>query len=187
MMRLGLLPCLWIFTIQGCAVTTNPIWEYQVEQQIRTNQTNAENLAAVARADKTNSEAKGTKTCVIRQWPSAYKTKAAMGSAIAGGVRSYYKMSNTNISVARDGRIGIAVTEDIYPGTKQYFLIGGKRYSGKGDHYVWLDAAAKTALTEGKVIKYNWQDWPYRAEHNDEDAYAGFNAAYQECLSFLRS
>jgi len=82
--------------------------------------------------------------------------------------------------VYQDGTVGLAVNEDTYPGTNAYFLVDGKRYSGDGDGYVKVPAAAA-----GGLVQYTYTNWPYRNEVNREDVLGGWDAAYAECVAFL--
>lgn len=122
---------------------------------------------------KKDNPAKGTKTCTVNQITSNYLKANGDG----------YGSSILFADVNRDGSIGLAVTEDTYPGTKAYFLVDGHRYSGDGENYVTVPAAAMIAES---VVSYTYTDWPYGGDHSGEDVLGKFKAAYDDCLAFLR-
>ena len=136
----------------------------------------------VAYADKESSPAKGTKTCHVRQLESAHLDQLRAGEQAKFGMSTQPYISELFAKVWPDGSVGLAVNEDTYPGTDAYFLVGGKRYSGDGDGYVKVPASAA-----GGVVQYTYTSWPYRSEISREDAFGGWEAAYQECLAFLRA
>lgn len=94
--------------------------------------------------------------------------------------------SNIHFRIERGGGVGVAVSESTYPGMNSYFLIGSQRFSAESDHYADVTAALP-ALRKESIIKYTWQEWPYRNEINNEDVFAGFSASYDDCLRFLRA
>lgn len=116
-----------------------------------------------AYAKKRNSEARGAKSCTVR------------------GFIAFV------VKVNRNGSAAVTITKDKFPGSWQYFLIGGKRYSGPSDRWVGLDTHALNALKGDAAVKYSYQNWPYRTEGNGEDILSGFKAAYDECIAFLRA
>jgi hypothetical protein len=142
-------------------------------------------LNSVSTAEMKTSEARGTKTCHIKQYTSAHLAKKRIDPATK--TVSYYgtDMSDVFVRVYKDGLAGIAVTEDTYPGTNAYFLINGNRYVADGDSYASLDRKAIDALKKDPVIKFSWTNWPYRNEVNRDDVIAGFSNSYQKCVDFL--
>lgn len=143
-------------------------------------------LQARAFAEKQTSPAKGTRTCRIKQYTSAHKAKAHWEQARTSEYNFYSSpMSNVHFRIERSGNVGVAVGESTFPGLKSFFLIEGARFSADGDHYADVTAAVPS-LRKDAVIKYAWHKWPYRNEINEEDAFAGFADAYEECLKFLR-
>lgn len=157
--------------------------------QIRDDSFNRElkKLESVSFAEKKNSEARGTKSCHVKQWQSAYLARKRIDTVTRTVSHYSSDMSDVFVRVYANGRVGIAVTEDTYPGTNAYFLIAGKRYSADGDSYASLDSHALDALKRDEVIKFSWTNWPYRNEVNREDVLAGFKQAYDDCLGFLRT
>lgn len=156
-------------------------------EDIKTKQFQSEldKLNSVSTAEMETSEARGTKTCHIRQYTSAHLAKKRIDTTTKT-VRYYASdMSDVFVRVYRDGSAGIAVTDDTYPGTNAYFLIDGKRYVADGDNYASLDRKAIDALRADPIIKFSWTNWPYRNEVNKDDAIAGFSKSYQQCVDFL--
>lgn len=151
------------------------------------NERETQKLSAVAHAEKQASEARGTKDCHIKQYTSAYLVKERMRLKSTTGYSIGSEMSDLFIRVYKNGSVGLAVTDDTYPGTNAYFLIDGRRYVADGDHYASIDAHGLSALKNDAVIKFSWTDWPYRSEKNREDVFAGFANAYDTCIAFLRS
>lgn len=145
-----------------------------------------QDLQAKAYADKRSSPARGTEVCLVKQLTSAYLTRKKLnderetGYYIPAGTTDFY------VKVERSGVAKISVSEDTYPGTMQYFLIAGRRYSSPEDEYVTLDNHALAALHAEQIVQFSWTDWPYGASHDGADILAGFTAAYNECLAFLR-
>jgi hypothetical protein len=90
-----------------------------------------------------HSPAKGEYTCTIRQHPKGL-----------------------SLRVNQNGTVGITVRHETYPGTRIYFLIDGRRYSGPEGTFVPLDQHAIEALKRGAVVDYAWQAWPSNREHN---------------------
>lgn len=133
-----------------------------------------------ARANKQDNEAKGTKTCYVSQLESQHQDDMDKAAGITLPVSNF---SILIANVSRDGSVGLAISEDTYPGRDTYFLVDGKRYSGDGDHYVTVPTAP---LLNDAVVKYTYNDWPYGADHSNEDVLAGFKAAYDECMAFLK-
>lgn len=133
-------------------------------------------------ADKDSSPAKGTKTCHVRQYTSAHLEQLrAAEEARFNGMSTVPYTSDIFAKVWPDGSVGLAVNEDVYPGTDAYFLVGGKRYSGDGDGYVKVPAA-----DAGGLVQYTYTNWPYRNEVSREDQFGDWDAAYAECLAFLK-
>jgi hypothetical protein len=131
---------------------------------------------AASGADKQSSPAKGTKTCKISQYDSAYLN--AHGNVTAFTLPRPY--------VSKDGSVQMGLAEDTYPGTKVYYLIGTHRYSGDAGYMVPIDKAGVEYLKKDPVIQFTYAHWPYRNEINGADVIEGFDAAYKDCLSFLR-
>lgn len=136
---------------------------------------------AVAFADKQSSPAKGTKTCHVRQYTSAHLESLRAAENAKYGMSTIPYTSDLFARVWADGKVGLAVSEDTYPGSKAYFLAGGKRYSGDGDGYVTVPAKAA-----GELVQFTYTSWPYGSEISREDQLGGWDAAYAECLAFLR-
>lgn len=135
----------------------------------------------MAFADKESSPAKGTKTCHVRQYGSAHLNSLRKAEEAKFGMSTVPRMSDLFARVWADGRVGLAVSEDTYPGTHAYFLAGGKRYSGDGEGYTTVPATAAEGL-----VQFTYTSWPYRNEISREDVLGGFRAAYAECLAFLK-
>jgi hypothetical protein len=146
-----------------------------------------EKLNAVSSADMETSEARGTKTCHVKQYTSAYLAKQRIN--VTTRTVSHYAtdMSDVFVRVYKNGSAGIAVSEDTYPGTNAFFLIDGKRYVADGDSYASLDKQGIDALKKDSIIKFSWTNWPYRNEVNREDIIAGFEKSYNDCVNFLNS
>ncbi|MBB3944705.1 hypothetical protein GGQ73_000630 [Rhizobium skierniewicense] len=156
-------------------------------EDIKTRQFQSEmaKLNSVSTAEMETSEARGTKTCHVKQYTSAHLAKKRIDPATQK-VSSYgTDMSDVFVRIYKDGSAGIAVTEDTYPGTNAYFLIEGKRYVADGDNYASLDRKAIDALKKDPVIKFSWTNWPYRNEVDKDDVIAGFSKSYQQCVDFL--
>lgn len=145
-----------------------------------------EKLKSVSFAEKQESEARGKKSCHVKQYQSAYLASKRIDQVNKTVSHYATDMSDVFVRVYKNGSAGIAVTEDTYPGTNAYFLIGGKRYSDDGDNYASLDSRAIEALKRDEVIKFSWTNWPYRNEVNREDVLAGFRNSYDQCVDFLR-
>jgi hypothetical protein len=165
----------------------DPMAQVRAESEGRQEANYQEDLQSKAYADKKTSPAKGTKTCLVKQWTSAHQTKKYHESAQRiGSVLNYMtQSSNIHFRVDRNGSLGVAVGESTYPGMRSYFLIGEQRYSADGDRYADVTTALPLLRKEA-VIKYAWHKWPYRNEVNQEDVFAGFSEAYDQCLRFLR-
>ncbi len=165
--------------IGSCGPVVDPVAKIKADSDQR-------DLQSRAYADKRSSPARGTETCFVKQITSAYLTRQRInaeretGGYVPTGLTDFY------VKVERDGTARISVNEDTYPGTKQFFLIAGRRYAGPEDEYIRLDAPAVAALHAEQVVQFSWTDWPYGSEHNGADILAGFTSAYNECLAFLR-
>lgn len=131
--------------------------------------------ASAASADKRSSPAKGTKTCRISQYQSPYLAAHGNPNAIT------YPRPWVN----KNGSVEMGFAEDLYPGTKIYYLIAGHRYSGPAGYMVALDKFAVEALKKDPVIEYTFTRWPYRNEINGADIIEGFEAAYKDCVAFM--
>ncbi len=131
---------------------------------------------AASWADKRTSPAKGTKTCTV-SLISQSKYLEAHGYPNS--------RSLSKVLVSKNGSISMGLSEDKYPGSKVYFLIGKHRYVGDGGYYVSVDSAGLQALRNGEVIQFTYTNWPYRAEINGADVLEDFETAYQDCVSFL--
>ncbi|MGM4906292.1 hypothetical protein AB8B21_05555 [Tardiphaga sp. 866_E4_N2_1] len=133
--------------------------------------------ANAASADKRSFPAKGTKTCRITQYSSKYQSEKGNPST----------RTLPRPSVNKNGSVDMGFAEDLYPGTKLYFLIDGRRYVGPAGYKVGLDKRAVEALKKDPVVQYTFTRWPYRNELNGADVIEGFDAAYQDCLQFMKS
>lgn len=132
------------------------------------------------------SPAKGTKDCVISQSASEYLEQKYQEIKATAGVPFYMKKSSyMKFTVLRSGGVNVSIAENTYPGSKFYFMIDGKRYSGDARYQLPLDAKAVAALRADKLINFTYTGWPDRNEMSREDIFAGFSAAYTECLTFL--
>ena len=137
----------------------------------------------MAIANPVSSPARGTKKCTITQIWSGYKMRKAGAASPHSEKHSSHFMAH----VFKDGSVGLAVSASTYPGSKVYFRLGGKRYTGDARHYVKMNRAALDALKSDQVVQFSWKDWPYGSEENDEDVLTGFSAAYDKCAAFLKS
>jgi hypothetical protein len=172
--------------LAGCSQTLAPLPNVQQEIADRKVVEYEKDLQEKAFADKKESAAKGTKTCFIKQYTSAYKAKQLW--PLRDNPYTYVyssKSSNIHFRVERGGGLGVAVSESTYPGMKSFFLIGSRRYSAEGDHYADVTDAIP-ALKQDVEIKYAWHDWPHRSESNQTDVFAGFSDAYSNCVKYLR-
>jgi hypothetical protein len=141
---------------------------------------------ADASAVMKESPAKGEKTCVIKQYTSEYLKRQADAASTAAGIKVYVPTSShIAFQVLSSGRVGIAVSEDTFPGSTQYFMIDGKRFSARSGRVAELDSAAIAALKQDKLIDFTYVDWPYRSEISRKDIFTRFAKAYDECLAFL--
>jgi hypothetical protein len=95
-------------------------------------------------------------------------------------------VSIVQVNVLSSGAVQISVREDTYPGSTVYFLIDEKRYSGRADLWLKIDAHALAALKAEKKIDTVWTKWPYRREINDADVLAGFTKSYEDCLIHMK-
>lgn len=139
-------------------------------------------------AEKRTSKARGARDCLIRQHTSAYKARkyAETDKMRNSGTLMIASNSHIQVKVWPDGRVAASIREDTYPGTSQYFLIDGHRFSGDARQWVPISAAGLAALKQDKVIHASWRNWPYRTEINEEDVLQGFATAYADCLKHLR-
>lgn len=143
-------------------------------------------LAQAAEVQKSSPPAKGTKSCVISQWESPFLKERHERDRRSSGVPFYARTSSEiKFSVLKGGSLTVSVVADAYPGTKIYFLIGGKRYSGSQRFQLPLDKAALASLRRDEKINFTYTSWPYRTEMNREDIFSGFSRAYDECRSFM--
>lgn len=78
----------------------------------------------------------------------------------------------------------IVVTKDIYPGTRVFFLVAGKRYSGT-EPGIRLTAEMLAALRAEASIEANYTDWPYRSDQGITTTLAGFATDYDRCVRYL--
>lgn len=139
--------------------------------------------SAKASANVTSSPAKGETKCLIKQLTSEYLTKEHEAAKAKAGISFYMQtMSYLTFRVQKSGAVLVAMNEDIYPGSTFYFMIDGKRYSGRAGYYVQLDSPALNALRQDKLIDFTYTHWPYRNEISRKDVFSGFSAAYDECL-----
>lgn len=143
--------------------------------------------SAKAFADKRDAPAKGTKTCRVMQFESAARKAEAeqINSRLTHKI-AYPSPSIVTVRVNRDGSIAFGLREDTYPGSKSYFMIAGKRFSGTAPYYVPVDSHALAALRRDQRIDFTWTNWPYRSEISSHDVIENFSAAYDDCLKFLR-
>lgn len=132
--------------------------------------------ANAASADKRSFPAKGTKSCKITQYGSKYQAEKGNPNT----------RTLPRPTVNKNGSVEMGFAEDLFPGTKLYFLIGGKRYAGPAGYMLPLDKAAVDALKKDPVIQFTFTRWPYRNEINGSDVIEGFDAAYQDCLAFMK-
>jgi hypothetical protein len=141
---------------------------------------------AAADARPRSSPAKGTKDCVIGQYTSEHLEKQHKDAVAKAGVQFYMKTSSyLKFSVQKSGSVNVSIAEDTYPGSKFYFMIDGKRYSGEARYQLPLDATALAALKAEKLIQFTYTDWPHRTEISRDDVFSGFSKAYDECRQFL--
>lgn len=173
----------------GLAACSTPEDRYEaLRQRIASShiESASQDLDAKASADKTTSEARGTKTCIIRQYRSAYLARKKIEEAHSYGMTGGITMSNIHARVFKDGSVGLAVSKNTYPGTASFFMIDGRRYTADGDSYAMIGRDSIESLKRDAVIKFSWTTWPYRNEANAEDAFGGFSTAYDECIAFLK-
>lgn len=172
----------------GCLQVVAPLPDVKEEIRARDEVEYQKDLQSKAFADKRTSEAKGTKTCIIKQYTSAYRAQQLRPLAVQNPYTYVYssKLSNLHFRVDRSGRIGVAVTDTTYPRLKSFFLIDGSRFSAEGGYFADVTAALP-ALKGNAEIKYAWHEWPYKSEVNQTDVFARFSDAYDDCLKFLKN
>lgn len=138
---------------------------------------------AAATAQVTSSPAKGETKCVIKQHRSEYLTTQHEIAKMRAGIPFYMQtMSYLNFRVLKSGALLVGMNEDTYPGSTFYFMINGKRYSGRASYYIQLDTAALSALRKDELIDFTYTHWPNRNEISRKDIFSGFSIAYDECL-----
>jgi hypothetical protein len=171
----------------GCQQTVSPVANVQEQMRDRREAEHEKDLQEKAFVDKQHSAAKGTKTCLIKQYTSAHRARQLWDRGKDNPYTYVYssKMSNIHFRVERGGSVGLAVGESTYPGMKSFFLIDGARFSADGNHYADVTSALP-ALKRDVEVKYAWHDWPNRNEINNTDAFAGFAEAYTDCIKYLR-
>jgi hypothetical protein len=141
-------------------------------------------IRETAFAEKLESPAKGTRTCEINQYESAHRSFWVD----AGSVRIFRKNgSEIRFRVSRTGAVDVAVKKTTYPGSLLFVKVGKLRTSGRGDAWVRLPNSMVSLIKENQVIETTWPDWPYNSDVNNSDVFRGFEKAYTECLSYLRS
>lgn len=137
---------------------------------------------AAAMAEKHDSPARGTRTCYVKQYQSEYLDAARAAEVARYGMSTQPDVSALYARIGKGGSVGLSVAEDTYPGTRIYFRVGGKSYSGRADRFVAVPAAA---LMGGQPVQYSYTGWPYGNDVDGEDALGGFAAAYADCRAFL--
>jgi hypothetical protein len=146
----------------------------------------ATSACARADAEPKSSPAKGTKECLIGQPRSEFVAERHAEVVRKMGVKFYEPMtSRLKFRVLKSGSVTVSITDDVFPGTKVYFMVGGKRYAGGARQQLRLDGHALTALKQDQPIDFTYTIWPYRNEVNRKDAFSGFAAAYDECRRYL--
>lgn len=132
--------------------------------------------AAATGVEKKTFPAKGTKSCRIGQWGGSYQT--AKGNPSVRTLPRPY--------VQRDGSVQMGFAEDLFPGSKVYYLIGDKRYVGDASHLVPIDRKGVQELKKGALIQYTFTRWPHRNEINGADIIDDFAVHYDDCAAFMR-
>jgi hypothetical protein len=156
--------------------------------QSKLEQIEAGQLAsAKAVADKVDSPARRERLCHIRQWTSAYLLRKKIEEEHSTGMSATETVGNIYLQVHIDGHLEIAISETAYPGSQVSYRIGGQQFSGESDTYTMLNANATSAIRNGAVVYFSWNDWPYNDQIDSEDAFTGFDQAYADCLAFLRA
>jgi hypothetical protein len=142
--------------------------------------------SASSEARPRTAPAKGTKECVIAQSRSEFLSARHEDNVRKAGVTFYEKTTSyLKFRVLPSGVITVSITEDTYPGSKFYFMVAGKRYSGQSQYQLPLDGNALAALKQDKLIDFTYTTWPYKNEVSRQDIFSGFATAYDECRSFL--
>jgi hypothetical protein len=141
---------------------------------------------AEASAQTKTSPAKGEKSCLIKQYNSEYLERYAAEQKAKAGISFYIKTTSyIAFNVLRTGAVAITMSEDTYPGSTEYFMIEGRRYSTRSGSWAALDPAALAALKQDKLIDFTYALWPERNEVSRKDVFSGFTKAYDECIAFL--
>lgn len=186
-MRAAALTIFAIVGLTGCQQTAAVVQPAPAATRMKNEreEERARDLESKAFADAKISEAKGTRTCLIKQSTSAHRAKEMWASGLDTLYSYSSKSSDIHFRIERGGGVGVAVGDDTYPGMKSFFLIGDGRYSADGRYYADVTPAL-ALLRKDAMIKYAWHKWPYRTEINNSDVFAGFAPAYDQCLKFLR-
>lgn len=149
------------------------------------------NLDSCARADGAFADtkelpAKGERQCRVAQLTSPFLEAEHLAANAKAGIAFYMQTSSyVKFRVLLSGALLVAMSEQTYPGSKFYFMIDGKRYSGPSASYLQLDPHAVAALKSEKPFDFTYTDWPDRTEISRKDVFAGFSKALDECLVFL--
>jgi hypothetical protein len=114
---------------------------------------------AAAIAAPEENPAKGTKNCLV--WDP---------------------LSEVFAQVYADGGVGLTVDADTAPRSQIYFMIDGKRYAGRADHFLSVDVGP---LLEDSPIDYSYSHWPSNAEIIEKVTIVDFAKAYDDCVKFL--
>lgn len=146
---------------------------------------------AKAFADKRTVAARGSRTCLVTQYQSAFKTEAeALRRASSpleserGTVPNIGVRSNVTFSVDRSGSVRMQASRSTFPHSDMFFMIEGQRMRGRENVGVPITGRALQALIDEKPFDYSYFLWP-SGERAGRDVFRGFRAAMEDCRAHV--
>lgn len=146
---------------------------------------------AKAFADKRTVVARGSRTCLVTQYQSAFKTEAEARRRASssfeserGTVPIIGSRSNVAFSVDRSGAVRMQASRSTFPHSDMFFMVDGQRLRGRENVGVPITGNALQALIDEKPFDYSYFLWP-AGESSGRDVFRGFRAAMEECRAHV--
>lgn len=135
--------------------------------------------------------ARGSRTCAIVQWESAYKTeREAQRRATSsfeterGTVPGMAVPSRVSFSVEQSGAVRMRASSSTYPHSDMFFVIEGTRLRARENVGIPITGRALQALIDEKPFDYSYFTWP-SGERAGRDVFRGFRDVLTECRGYV--
>lgn len=135
--------------------------------------------------------ARGSRTCTIVQWESAFKTQREAERRATSHfegerstVPSMALRSRVGFLMDRTGSLRMVASFSTFPHSNMFLVIDGQRLRASEATGIPITGRTLQALIDEKPFDYSYSTWP-TGENAGRDVFRGFRAVMEECRAYV--